>query len=122
MGIGPAEPGNTQQAVNGVILLAPVALALALTRPKFASWLLRRAQTQQTRAGRVFGSVWAQGTAKAASADLAEMVSRLNDERVPFTFRTNEGEEIPFDPSTDAPSAKGGKPNLVPQSKMRPPP
>lgn len=105
LGVGPAQPGTEEVGVQaGVVLLGPAVLATVLTRPKFASFLLRRAQTKEARAGRATGAV------------LAQTISHLIDENVPFTYLDNSGIETQHVPT---PGAVPSRPfSFKPQSKQ----
>ena len=96
MGIGPFSEGIGKE--EGAILLGPPALAVLLTRPKFASWLLRRAASREVRTGR--------GTASA----MAQMISRVSAENIPFVYRAPDGSE-----TIHQPQPTGG---AKPQSKF----
>lgn len=83
---GPAQPtSGAEAAFYGLVLLSPQAAAQAFTRPRVVNWLLRRAEARIDRTG--------QGTARA----IGQFLSQLRDERIPFTFRRDNGEEFEYD-------------------------
>lgn len=98
LGIGPA--GDTRERAEGVILLGPAALALALTNRHVASFLLRRAMLAGANAG------------KTRSSALAQLVGTMMRERIPFTFQQNDGQEYVFDPKP------GDEPKMTPQKPV----
>lgn len=90
----------------GLILMAPRYLAKTLASPHFSNWLMRRAISQDVRLGSMRTSI------------MAQAVSALIKDRIPFTFQDPSGATTSYDPNQGM-QGQYARPSYKPTSKMK---
>lgn len=119
IGAGPKPPSGAEAAFEGMIALGPGAMIRVMSNPRIATLMQNYAASTATRAGIVTATA-SRASVLAAQRFLGELMTKMRDAGIPFSFTRKGGETYDYVPSPQN-TGRAMTPGK-PQSKMQAPP